>query len=84
MVCQNLSALVIQLITDVLVVGCKFSDKCIYPETFDANPDSKDEIYSTEFGVYQPHCGLSNVMLSWGHDEVSSKQTLLLNVLDFH
>lgn len=26
-------------------------------------------IYSTEYGVYQPHCGLENVMLSWGHDE---------------
>lgn len=27
-------------------------------------------MYSTEYGVYQPHCGLDNVMLSWGHDEV--------------
>ena len=23
-----------------------------------------------EYGIYQPHCGLDNVMLSWGHDEV--------------
>lgn len=34
------------------------------------NPDSQDPVYSTEFGVYSPHCGLENVMLSWGHDEV--------------
>ncbi|KAH9029977.1 hypothetical protein EDB85DRAFT_1964863 [Lactarius pseudohatsudake] len=27
------------------------------------------QIYSTENGIYQPHCGLDNVMLSWGHDE---------------
>ncbi|KAF8985215.1 myo-inositol oxygenase [Cyathus striatus] len=57
------------VVGDTFVVGCKFSEKCIFPETFDANPDSKDEIYSTEYGVYHPHCGLSNVMISWGHDE---------------
>ncbi len=51
-------------------MGCKFSDKIIYPETFAANPDSKDPVYSTQYGVYSPHCGLENVMLSWGHDEV--------------
>jgi inositol oxygenase len=59
-------------IQDTFVVGCRFSDKIIYPETFAENPDSHDQIYSTEYGIYQPHCGLDNVMLSWGHDEVSS------------
>lgn len=53
-----------------LVVGCQFSDKNIYPETFAGNPDSQDSVYSTKFGIYEPHCGLDNVMLSWGHDEV--------------
>ncbi|KAI0084071.1 myo-inositol oxygenase [Irpex rosettiformis] len=57
------------VVGDTFVVGCKFSDKIIYPETFEANPDAKDPVYSTEYGVYQPHCGLDNVMLSWGHDE---------------
>ncbi|KAI0365769.1 myo-inositol oxygenase [Pilatotrama ljubarskyi] len=57
------------VVGDTFVVGCKFSDKIIYPETFANNPDSKDPVYSTEFGVYSPHCGLENVMLSWGHDE---------------
>lgn len=23
---------------------------------------------STEYGMYQPHCGLENVLMSWGHD----------------
>lgn len=58
------------VVGDTFVVGCKFSDKIIYPETFEGNPDSRDPVYSTEYGVYQPHCGLDNVMLSWGHDEV--------------
>ena len=57
---------------DTFVVGCRFSDKIIYPETFAANPDARDPVYSTEYGVYSPHCGLENVMLSWGHDEVRS------------
>ena len=56
---------------DTFVVGCRFSDKIIYPETFEANADSHDMIYSTEYGIYPPHCGLDNVMLSWGHDEAS-------------
>ncbi|RXW21850.1 hypothetical protein EST38_g3997 [Candolleomyces aberdarensis] len=57
------------VVGDTFVVGCKFSDKIIYPETFKSNPDSNDELYSTEYGIYKPHCGLDNVMLSWGHDE---------------
>ncbi|KAM5543605.1 hypothetical protein V8D89_002856 [Ganoderma adspersum] len=57
------------VVGDTFVVGCKFSDKIIYPETFTANPDSKDPVYATDYGVYSPHCGLENVMLSWGHDE---------------
>ncbi|KAI0628668.1 myo-inositol oxygenase [Trametes polyzona] len=57
------------VVGDTFVVGCKFSDKIIYPDTFANNPDSQDPVYSTEYGVYSPHCGLENVMLSWGHDE---------------
>ncbi|ESK91979.1 myo-inositol oxygenase [Moniliophthora roreri MCA 2997] len=57
------------VVGDTFVVGCKFSDKIIYPHTFDSNPDSKDSVYSTECGIYSPGCGLDNVMLSWGHDE---------------
>ncbi|TFK85986.1 myo-inositol oxygenase [Polyporus arcularius HHB13444] len=57
------------VVGDTFVVGCKFSEKIIYPDTFAGNPDSQDPVYSTEYGVYSPHCGLENVMLSWGHDE---------------
>jgi hypothetical protein len=58
------------VVGDTFVVGCKFSDKIIYPGSFENNPDFHDAVYSTEYGVYKPHCGLENVMLSWGHDEV--------------
>ena len=39
------------------------------PQYFAQNADSKHPIYSTELGIYTPHCGLSNVKMSWGHDE---------------
>ncbi|KAF9225619.1 DUF706-domain-containing protein [Gyrodon lividus] len=57
------------VVGDTFVVGCAFSDKNIYPETFARNPDFGDAVYSAEHGIYEPHCGLDNVMLSWGHDE---------------
>ncbi|KAJ7698250.1 DUF706-domain-containing protein [Mycena rosella] len=57
------------VVGDTFVVGCAFSDKIVLPETFGGNPDSADAVYSTKYGVYKPHCGLDNVMLSWGHDE---------------
>ncbi|KAJ7728329.1 DUF706-domain-containing protein [Mycena metata] len=57
------------VVGDTFVVGCAFSDKIVLPETFAGNPDTTDAVYSTEYGVYEPHCGLENVMLSWGHDE---------------
>ena len=25
--------------------------------------------FSTQYGIYEPNCGLENVLLSWGHDE---------------
>ncbi|KAI2598376.1 myo-inositol oxygenase, partial [Homo sapiens] len=37
--------------------------------TFQDNPDLQDPRYSTELGMYQPHCGLDRVLMSWGHDE---------------
>ncbi|KAI0036423.1 inositol oxygenase [Vararia minispora EC-137] len=57
------------VVGDTFVVGCKFSDKIVLPHTFAGNPDAQDPVYSSEYGIYSPHCGLDDVMLSWGHDE---------------
>ena len=57
------------VVGDTFPVGCRFSDKIVYPEFFDANPDSKDDRYNTTYGIYEHGCGLKNVMMSWGHDE---------------
>ncbi|THH01191.1 hypothetical protein EW145_g6957 [Phellinidium pouzarii] len=57
------------VVGDTFVVGCAFSDKNVYPETFAGNPNSHDPVYASKYGIYKPGCGLENVMLSWGHDE---------------
>ncbi|QHT65624.1 inositol oxygenase [Rhodocytophaga rosea] len=57
------------VVGDTFPVGCKFSDKVVYPEFFALNPDATDERYNTKYGVYSHGCGLKNVHMSWGHDE---------------
>ena len=57
------------VVGDTFAVGCEFSDKVIFPEFFESNPDSRDERYQTAAGIYEEGCGLDQVHLSWGHDE---------------
>jgi inositol oxygenase len=33
----------------------------------------QNPLYQTEYGVYQPNCGLKNVHMSWGHDAYGAK-----------
>ncbi|KAK4463004.1 inositol oxygenase 1 [Cladorrhinum samala] len=57
------------VVGDTFPVGCKFDELCIFPDKFEANPDSKHEVYSTKYGIYEPRCGMDDLMMSWGHDE---------------
>ena len=57
------------VVGDTFPVGCAHSDKIVYPEFFENNPDSIDERYNTKYGIYSHGCGLKNVHMSWGHDE---------------
>src|SRR5580698_187054 len=57
------------VVGDTFPVGCKYSDKIVYPEFFANNPDYSDERYNTKYGIYSEGCGLRNVTMSWGHDE---------------
>ncbi len=57
------------VVGDTFPVGCGYSEKIVYPEFFDANPDCTDERYNTKLGVYTENCGLDKVKMSWGHDE---------------
>lgn len=57
------------VVGDTFPVGCAYSDKIVYSEFFKENPDYQNPKYNTKYGVYSPNCGLTNVHLSWGHDE---------------
>ncbi|MFT4567909.1 MAG: inositol oxygenase [Saprospiraceae bacterium] len=57
------------VVGDTFPVGCKHSDKIVYSEFFEANPDSTHNVYNTTLGVYNMNCGLDNIHMSWGHDE---------------
>jgi inositol oxygenase len=57
------------VVGDTFPVGCAYSDKIVYPEFFQHNPDYNNPLYNTQFGIYKPGCGLRNVNMSWGHDE---------------
>ena len=57
------------VVGDTFPVGCKFSDKIVYPEFFVNNPDANNEQYNTKYGIYSHGCGLRKVNMSWGHDE---------------
>ena len=57
------------MVGDTFPVGCAYSDAIVFPEYFRANPDSRIPHYQELYGIYEPHCGLENVHMSWGHDE---------------
>ena len=56
------------VVGDTFPVGCAYSNKIVFPEYFAANPDSKVPELQTEYGIYEPNCGLDKVHMSWGHD----------------
>ena len=57
------------VVGDTFPLGCAFSDEIVYPEFFGDNTDSTVDEYQTSCGIYKEGCGLSNVHMSWGHDE---------------
>lgn len=55
---------------DTWVVGCRIPDCTVFPHFNQLNPDQReDSLYSTEYGIYSPKCGLKNVKFAYGHDE---------------
>ena len=57
------------VVGDTFPVGCQYSESIVYPEFFAENVDASNAEFQTECGIYEPGCGLSNVLMSWGHDE---------------
>ena len=57
------------VVGDTFPVGCAYSDKIVFSEFLNDNPDARVRDYQTPCGIYEEGCGLDNVLLSWGHDE---------------
>lgn len=57
------------VVGDTFPVGCRYSERIIFYDAFQANPDFANPTYQTECGIYKPGCGLNAVLMSWGHDE---------------
>eukprot|EP01129_Flabellula_baltica_P003324 TRINITY_DN1310_c0_g1_i1.p1 TRINITY_DN1310_c0_g1~~TRINITY_DN1310_c0_g1_i1.p1 ORF type:complete len:270 (+),score=41.14 TRINITY_DN1310_c0_g1_i1:802-1611(+) len=57
------------VVGDTYPVGCSYSEDVVYSPFFQLNEDSSHPVYSTQFGIYTPNCGLDNVVFSYGHDE---------------
>jgi inositol oxygenase len=57
------------VVGDTFPVGCRYSEKIVFPEFFAENPDSLVPEYQTPCGIYEEGCSLDRVHLSWGHDE---------------
>ena len=56
------------VVGDTFPVGCAWSDQIVFPEYFANNPDRNAPKYQTQYGIYEPNCGLENVHMSFGHD----------------
>ena len=57
------------VVGDTFPVGCAYSDKIVFSSYFQDNPDMLNSLLHNKYGIYEPHCGLENVYMSWGHDE---------------
>lgn len=55
---------------DTFVLGCSIpNDAVVFPEFNVLNPDMSNPQYNTEYGMYEPNCGLDELKFAWGHDE---------------
>lgn len=58
------------VVGDTFPLGCAFAPSIVYrSDSFEENPDLKNDKYNSECGIYEPNCGLDCVTMSWGHDE---------------
>jgi inositol oxygenase len=57
------------VVGDTFPVGCAWSEKIVFHEYFNDNPDRAKPEFQTRLGIYQEGRGLDSVCMSWGHDE---------------
>ncbi len=57
------------VVGDIFPIGCRYSERIIRHEFLKLNPDWHNLDYQTVNGIYEPGCGLDQVVFSYGHDE---------------
>jgi inositol oxygenase len=57
------------VVGDTFPVGCAYSEAIVFHDYFIYNTDNNNRHLQKKYGMYQPHCGLDAVHMSWGHDE---------------
>lgn len=57
------------IVGDTYPLGCKLKNKEVYPELDKECPDMSISKYNSDNGIYKNNCGLSNLIMTWGHDE---------------
>jgi inositol oxygenase len=58
------------VVGDTFVIGCAPSEACVFGlDSFKGNPDVDHPVYGSKYGMYEPNCGIKNLMMSFGHDE---------------
>ncbi len=57
------------VVGDIFPLGCAYSENIIRHEYLRENPDWKNPDYQSRCGIYDEHCGLDEVVFSYGHDE---------------
>ena len=83
------------VVGDTYPVGCKFSNKIICSKFFKDSPEKKKKKLNTKYGIYNKNCGISNLNMSYGHDEylyrvLKSQETNhnlsrdMMNIIRFH
>ncbi|ENN81472.1 inositol oxygenase [Dendroctonus ponderosae] len=58
------------VVGDTFVVGAEWAPSIVYRDcSFQNNVDGQNPKYNSKYGIYEPNCGLDNLLMSWGHDE---------------
>ena len=57
------------IVGDTYALGCRLRNTDVYPELDKLSPDMSKESYNTDLGIYSRKIGLSNLVMTWGHDE---------------
>jgi len=58
------------VVGDTFPVGCAHAvEDCVFGESFKDNPEHNHPVYGEKNGMYAEGCGISKLMMSWGHDE---------------